>query len=113
MFKRYFPELKDQEAAFVRNPFSTSLNVANIPDELLDQFCDHQNHSSARDFFFRQWHSLGSNVLCANPTYKYPNWHFEYCFHLRQNTVTLREWLSKSCTYQKRKLKIKEKLKMI
>ena len=25
-FKRYFPELKEQEAAFVRNPFSTALN---------------------------------------------------------------------------------------
>ena len=25
-FKRYFPELKEQEAAFVRNPFSTALD---------------------------------------------------------------------------------------
>ena len=40
VFKQYFPELKKQEAAFVKNPFSTSLNVTNIPDELQDQFYD-------------------------------------------------------------------------
>ena len=51
VFKRYFPELKEQKAAFVRNPFSISLNVRVIPNELQDQFYDHQNHSFARDFF--------------------------------------------------------------
>ena len=40
VFKQYFPELKKQEAAFVKNPFSTSLNVTNIFDELQDQFYD-------------------------------------------------------------------------
>ena len=44
-FKRNFPEPKEQEAAFVRNPFSTAL------DELQDQFCDLQNDSSAHDAF--------------------------------------------------------------
>ena len=44
-FKRYFPALKEQEAAFVRNPFSTAL------DELQDQFCDLKNDSSAHDAF--------------------------------------------------------------
>ena len=51
VLKRYFPELKEQEAAFVWNPFSTALNVNDIPDELQDQFYDHQNHSSARECF--------------------------------------------------------------
>ena len=51
VLKRYFPELKEQDVAFVRNPFSTTLNVSDIPDELRDQFYDHQNHSSARDVF--------------------------------------------------------------
>ena len=50
-FKRYFPELKEQEVAFVRNPFSTALEVSNIPNELLDQFYDLQNDSSAGDVF--------------------------------------------------------------
>ena len=51
VLKRYFPELKEQEAAFVRNPLSTALNVSDIRDKLQDQFYDHQNHSSARDVF--------------------------------------------------------------
>ena len=51
VLKRYFPELKEQEAAFVRNPLSTALNVSDIPDKLQDQFYDHQNHSSALDVF--------------------------------------------------------------
>ena len=44
-FKRYFPEPKEQEAAFVRNPFSTAL------DESQDQFRGLQNNSSAHDAF--------------------------------------------------------------
>ena len=36
VLQRYFPELKAQEAAFVRNRFSTALNVRGIPDELQD-----------------------------------------------------------------------------
>ena len=51
VFKQYFRELKELEAAFVRKLFSTALNVSDIPDELQDQFYDHQNHSSARDVF--------------------------------------------------------------
>ena len=50
-FKRYFPELKEQEVAFVRNPFSTALDVSDILDELQDQFYDLHNNSSARDVF--------------------------------------------------------------
>ena len=51
VLKRYFPELKEQEAAFEWSPSSTALNVNDIPDELQDQFYDHQNHSSARECF--------------------------------------------------------------
>ena len=51
MLKPYFAELKEQEAAFVRNLFLTALNVNDIPNELHEQFYDHQNHSSARDVF--------------------------------------------------------------
>ena len=50
-FKRYFPELKEKEVAFVQNPFSTALDVSDIPDELHDQFYDLQNDSSSRDVF--------------------------------------------------------------
>ena len=51
VLQRYFPELREQDAAFARNPLSTALNVSDIPDKLQDQFYDHQNHSSARDVF--------------------------------------------------------------
>ena len=37
-FKRYFPELKEQKAAFVGNLFLTTLDVSDIPDTLQDQF---------------------------------------------------------------------------
>ena len=112
LFKRYFPELKEQVATFVRNPFSIVSDVSDIPDELQDQFYDHQNLSSARDFF-RKWHSLSSNVLCANPSDKYPSCLFEYCFLFLQYTMSLRERLFSSCLYQKRKRKIEKKLNMI
>ena len=57
VLKRYFPELKEQDAAFVRNPLSSALNVSDIPDKLQDQFYDHQNHCP-HVMFFRKWHSL-------------------------------------------------------
>ena len=50
-FKQYFPELKEKEAAVVRNPFSTALVVSDILDELQDHFYDLQNDSSVRDVF--------------------------------------------------------------
>ena len=50
-FLKYFPELTEEEAAVVRNPFSTSLDVASIPDEVQDEFLDLRNDSSARDLF--------------------------------------------------------------
>jgi len=37
-FQRYFPEFKEKEAALARNPFPTSLDVSDIPDELQNQF---------------------------------------------------------------------------
>jgi len=47
--QRYLSELKWEE--FVRNPFSASLVVANILDELNGQFCDLRNNSWARGTF--------------------------------------------------------------
>ena len=50
-FQRYFPELKQEEAVLMRNPFSISLVIVNILDELQDQFCNLPNVSSSRDIF--------------------------------------------------------------
>lgn len=49
--QRYFPELSDQEAAVVRNPFHASLDVADVPDKLQDEFLDLKNDSTARALF--------------------------------------------------------------
>jgi len=35
-FQRYFSELNEEEDALVRNPFSTSLVIANIVDKFQD-----------------------------------------------------------------------------
>ena len=51
VFIQYFAELKEQEVAFIRNPFLTAVNVIEIINELQDQFYDYQNHSSSWDFF--------------------------------------------------------------
>jgi len=50
-FQRYFHKFKEEEAALLRNTFSTSLVIANILDELQGQFYDIRNDSSARDIF--------------------------------------------------------------
>ena len=47
----YFPELKDEESALVRNPFSHSLDVALVSDKVQDKLIDMRNDSSARDVF--------------------------------------------------------------
>jgi len=51
-FQRYFPEPIKEEAAFIRNPFSSSLVIASILDESQDKFCGFRNISSARDIFY-------------------------------------------------------------
>lgn len=50
-FEKYFPELKQEVAALVRNPFSSSLDVASLPDEIQDEYLDLKNDSSSRDLF--------------------------------------------------------------
>jgi len=50
-FERYFPELTEEESLPVRNPFSSALNVASLPDDVQDEFLELRNDSSARDQF--------------------------------------------------------------
>jgi hypothetical protein len=49
--QRYFPELSEDEAAVVRNPFHALLDVADVPDEVQDEFLELRNDSTARDLF--------------------------------------------------------------
>lgn len=46
--QRYFPEFSEQDDALVRNPFHVSLDVANIPDEVQDEFLELKSDSTAR-----------------------------------------------------------------
>lgn len=50
-FRRYFPELTEEESLPVRNPFSSALNVASLPDDVQDEFLELRSDSSARDQF--------------------------------------------------------------
>ena len=57
VLKRYFPELKEQEATFFQNPLSTALNVSNIPQNYKTNFMIIKIiHPHL--MFFRKWHSL-------------------------------------------------------
>jgi len=52
-FQWYFSEQKEEEDAFVRNPFSIFLAIANVLDEVQNQFFDLRNHSSAHHIFHK------------------------------------------------------------
>ena len=68
VFKRYFFELKENETAFVRNQFSTALDVNDILDEYQTNFMI-LKMIRPHVMFFRKWLSLNSGVLCANLTH--------------------------------------------
>ena len=48
---RYFPDLAENEAMLVRNPFSSTIGIESIPDEVQDQFIDMRNDSTALEIF--------------------------------------------------------------
>jgi len=78
-FHHYFPELKEQEATLSRNPFSNSLDVCDIPDEIQEQFIKLKNDSTARDIYHEKslsqfWCDMSESYIKNNR-----NWHFEYC----------------------------------
>ncbi|KAG7165328.1 hypothetical protein Hamer_G007133 [Homarus americanus] len=49
--KRYFPEFEEEEGKLVRNPFSGTLDIAAIPDDVQGEFLDLRNDSAARDLY--------------------------------------------------------------
>ena len=55
VFKRYFSSLKEKEAAFVRNQFSTALDVNDILDKLQDRghMTDISSFALINEFFSR------------------------------------------------------------
>ena len=53
-FQHYFPELKEEEAILAQNPFSNSLDVSDIPDEMQEPFIELKNDSTARDVYHQK-----------------------------------------------------------
>ena len=85
-FQWYFPE-QEEEDAFVRNPFSTSLAIANSLGEAQDKFF--WNHSSARDIvhkmpFLRFWWVVRESYPQRSELAS------EYCFLC--HNISLRDW---------------------
>ena len=96
-FQWYFPELKEEETALMRNPFTTSLVIANILDELQDQFCDLWNDSSSRDIF----HEMPLSSILVSCSWIIPTtvWtSFSNIAFVCHNT-SLREWFFSSSSH--------------
>ncbi|XP_042227367.1 zinc finger BED domain-containing protein 5-like [Homarus americanus] len=49
--KRYFPEFEEEDGKLVRNPFSGTLDITAIPDDVQDEFLDLRNDSATRDLY--------------------------------------------------------------
>ena len=50
-FQHSIPELKEEEAILARNPFSDSLDVSGISDEMQEQFSEVKKDSTACDIY--------------------------------------------------------------
>ena len=67
-FQHYFPELKEEEAILARNPFSNSLDVSDIPDEMQGPHIKLKNNSTARDIY----HEKSLSQFWCDMTESYP-----------------------------------------
>ncbi|KAG7156856.1 Zinc finger BED domain-containing protein 5-like 22 [Homarus americanus] len=47
--KKYFPEFEEEGGKLVRNPFSGTLDIASISNDVQDEFLDPKNDSAAKD----------------------------------------------------------------
>ncbi len=64
----YFPEFEEVEGKLVRNPFSGTLDITNIPSDVQDEFLDLKHDSAAKDLYEEK--SL--NVFCCSMHQSYP-----------------------------------------
>ncbi|XP_042222791.1 zinc finger BED domain-containing protein 5-like [Homarus americanus] len=49
--KKYFPEFEEEDGKLVRDPFSGTLDIATIPNDVQDEFLDLKNDSAAKDLY--------------------------------------------------------------
>ncbi|KAG7156417.1 Zinc finger BED domain-containing protein 5-like 7 [Homarus americanus] len=66
--KKYFPEFEEEDGKLVRNPFSGTLDIATIPNDVQDEFLDLKNDSAAKDLYEERsltvfWRVLGRTTL--------------------------------------------------
>ncbi|XP_063878120.1 zinc finger BED domain-containing protein 5-like [Scylla paramamosain] len=59
----YFPEFKEEEGKMVRNPFSSTLDITTIPNDVQDELLDLKNYSAAKDLYEEKslnvfWYSM-------------------------------------------------------
>ncbi|XP_042223024.1 zinc finger BED domain-containing protein 5-like [Homarus americanus] len=52
--KRYFPEFEEEEGKLVRNPFSGTLDIAALPNDVQDDFLNLKNESAAKGLYGEQ-----------------------------------------------------------
>ena len=82
-FQRYFPELEEQEAILVQNPFSASLDASGIPDKIqINILILRMTHLLA--FSTTKSHSLNFGVKCMIHTHRFLSWLFKYYCPLLQ-----------------------------
>ncbi|XP_042240162.1 SCAN domain-containing protein 3-like [Homarus americanus] len=84
-FKKYFPEFEEKDGKLVRNPFSSTLDIATIHNDVQDKFLDPKNDSAAKDVYEER--SL--TVF----------WCSMYQSYLKVSEIALRVLLSFSTTY--------------
>ena len=67
-FQHYFHKLKEKEAILAQNPFSNSLDVSDISDEMQEQFIELKNDSTARDIY----HEKSPSQIWCDISESYP-----------------------------------------
>ena len=67
-FQHNFSELIEEEAILARNPFSNSLDVSDITEEMQKQFIEFKNDSTARDIY----HEKSLSQFWCDMTESYP-----------------------------------------
>ena len=67
-FQHYFSELIEEEAILARNPFSNSLDVSDITEEMQKQFIEFKNDSTAHDIY----HEKPLSQFWCDMTESYP-----------------------------------------
>ncbi|KAG7175940.1 SCAN domain-containing protein 3-like 20, partial [Homarus americanus] len=73
--KKYFPDFEEEDGKLVRNPFSGTLDIATIPNDVQDEFLDLKNDSAAKDLYEERSLTLDTRRRNCFTKLFYPNEH--------------------------------------